>query len=115
MRHASMKTGLAAAALLLSACAPEKEEPACCAIEPKAKCESQLHGAGISRAEFDALKAEGGACPSPAMSEARIREIAKAADTPECRAWIGQVNLSKLDSGACAVAPAAVTDGPAPH
>jgi hypothetical protein len=97
-------------AVALAACAPKDEPHDCCAINTKAKCEGMLAAAGIKRAEVDALKVDGGACPSPALSEARIREIARAVDAPACSALFGQIDLSRINRGACRGAPDAVND-----
>lgn len=58
----------------LSACG-EEEKPACCAIEPKAKCDAALHGLKVTQEEHEAMFGPGKACPSAVMSMERIREL----------------------------------------
>lgn len=60
--------------LMLAACGGEKEEPACCAIAPKAKCDSALHGLGVTQDEQRALF-DGARCPTDTLSVERIREL----------------------------------------
>ncbi len=60
--------------LMLSACGGEKEEPACCAIEPKAKCDAALRGLGVTATEQRALY-DPAACPTDTVSIERIREL----------------------------------------
>lgn len=74
-----MRTQMRALLLLsfcavLSSCGAEGDDIACCAIEPKAKCESALYGLGVADAEADALM-RGAACPSEILSDDRIREL----------------------------------------
>ena len=69
MRHVSL-----AALLVLCACGQE-EEIACCAIEPKAKCESALHGMGVSEQEQSVLLGPRPVCPGPSLSAQRISEL----------------------------------------
>ena len=62
-------------ALLLAACGESEPEIACCAIEPKAKCEGDMLGAGLTRSEVELLLGPAEwICPSGTLSEARIRE-----------------------------------------
>ena len=61
--------------LLASACGPAEEDIACCAIEPKAKCESALAAIGVTDAEQVALHTPRPICPSDALSAERIREL----------------------------------------
>jgi hypothetical protein len=60
--------------VVLSSCGAEDEDIACCAIAPKAKCESALYGMGVARAEAAELM-RGAACPSETLGEDRIREL----------------------------------------
>ncbi len=59
---------LALGTLALPGCSP--------ASEPKAKCESQLAGAGVTADEMRVLWGPDTICPGPVLSEARLREIA---------------------------------------
>lgn len=100
------------AALLLGACG-EKEEPACCAIEPRAKCEGELAGAGVARSEIAVLMGSADmVCPSDTLSEARIREIAEVwAKSDSCQLARGFDRLRALEGGLCPVRSTA--DAPA--
>jgi hypothetical protein len=69
LRHVSI-----AALLVLCACSQE-EEVACCAIEPKAKCEGALHGLGVSEEEQSILLGPRPVCPGPSLSAERINEL----------------------------------------
>lgn len=72
----STRAALAAAfAAAFAACGVQDEEPACCAIEPKARCESALHALGVTEAEKEALIARPYACPSETLTIERIREL----------------------------------------
>jgi hypothetical protein len=69
---------LACAALtiaLLSACGENEKEVACCAIEPKAKCESALAGIGATAEELSLIAGGGQICPSDKLTAERIREL----------------------------------------
>jgi len=66
---------LLAVAALLAACGEKEEDIACCAIEPKAKCESELLGAGATREEVATLTGAGKVCPSSTLTAGRIREL----------------------------------------
>lgn len=61
-------------AVMLAACGGEKEEPSCCAIEPRAKCEAALHGLGVTAVEQRALH-DPAVCPTDTVSIERIREL----------------------------------------
>ncbi len=91
-------------AALLAACG-EKEEPACCAIEPRAKCEGALAGAGVAQSEIAVLMGSGDmVCPSDTLSEARIREIADVWEKLEsCQLVRGYGRLRALEGGLCPV------------
>jgi hypothetical protein len=69
VRHASLT-----ALLLLCACGAE-EEVACCAIEPKAKCESALHGMGVTEAENSVVLGQRPVCPAASISAERLSEL----------------------------------------
>jgi len=75
MRTILMLSGLmTSAVLVLSACGESEPEIACCAIEPKAKCEGDLLGAGVTREELSVLMGSAEwICPSGTLSEARIK------------------------------------------
>lgn len=90
-------------AAMLGACGGEEEKPACCAIEPKAKCESELLGAGVTHAELSILLGSAEqVCPSEQLSEARIREIMPIWTASEsCRLTHGYGRLNALDAGLC--------------
>lgn len=92
------------AALLLSACG-EEEKPACCAIEPKSKCEGDLLGNDVSRSEVALLMGSSDmVCPSGELSEGRIRELKKIWDGSEaCQQSRGYGRLDALDAGMCSV------------
>jgi hypothetical protein len=53
----------------------QEEEVACCAIEPKAKCEAALHGLGVSEDEQAILLGPRPVCPGPSLSAERISEL----------------------------------------
>lgn len=91
-------------AAALTACG-EKEEPDCCAIEPKSKCESELAGAGVTDAETELLMgAAPTICPSSTLSEARIRELRPIwLATSSCAQARGYDRLGALDAGLCSV------------
>jgi len=60
--------------VLLTACG-EKEEPACCAIEPKAKCDAALHALGVTEQESRVLAGPQDVCPTSTIPLERIREL----------------------------------------
>jgi hypothetical protein len=66
-------SGLALLIALLASCGAEDEDIACCAIEPKAKCASALHGLGVTDQESRTLL--GPVCESGVLTDARIREL----------------------------------------
>ena len=104
MRTILMLSGLmASAVLVLSACGESEPEIACCAIEPKAKCEGDLLGAGVTREELSVLTGPAEwICPSGTLSEARIREVAPIwAASKSCQTTRGSARLRALDSGLC--------------
>lgn len=103
-RMAARALSVIAMTAFLVACGAA-EESACCAIEPKAMCEGALAGRGISRAEIELLMgAADMVCPSGAMSEARIHEIADIwATLDACNQTRGHDRLLALDAGRCPV------------
>jgi hypothetical protein len=106
---------MAALLAALAACAPKAEEKPCCAINTKALCESKLHAAGVTEDEQRVVITAEGACPTAAMSEARIREIANLIDASGCPQITGHIVLAKLEAKACRASPvpepAALRDG----
>lgn len=96
----------------LAACGEKEEDIACCAIEPKAKCESELLGNGVTHAELSLLLGSAERiCPSAEISEARIREIAPIwAASDSCRLTRGYDRLGALQAGLCS--PRAIADAP---
>lgn len=93
-----MRLILPATLLALVGCSEPESEPACCAVEPKAKCESALHGLGASEAEKAALLGPRPVCPSDVISIDRMREL----DTqwPQaCRA--AGISAPDIDAGRC--------------
>lgn len=93
-----MRLILPAILLALPACGEPEDEPACCAIEPKAKCESVLHGMGVSEAEQAVLLGPRPVCPSADISRERMREL----DTqwPQACREAG-IAAPQLDAGRC--------------
>ena len=86
---------------LLAACGDNKGDVACCAIEPKATCESELLGAGLTQEQIAIVTGPADkVCPSPALPEARLRSIA-AAWPKSCAEAHGSSRLVALDSGSC--------------
>lgn len=71
MRTIALVAGIA----LLSACGEKEPEIACCAIEPKAKCDSELMGMGVTPEEMAILRSGDRICPSINMSAERLREL----------------------------------------
>lgn len=113
MEHMAVRALLIVGFTALLAACGEKEEPACCAIEPRAKCESELMGAGLTRSEITVLMGSGDmVCPSDTLSETRIREIAKVWEAADaCQASRGYDRLRALDAGLCPVR--SMADAPA--
>jgi hypothetical protein len=91
------------AVLLLSACGDGEPEVACCAIEPRAKCEGHLLGSGVTDAELTLLLGPAETiCPSATLSETRIRELAtiwSASDS--CKVTRSSNRLRGLEAGLC--------------
>lgn len=93
-----MRLFLPAMLLVVAACGGPEDEPACCAIEPKAKCEGALHGLGVSEAERRVLLGPRPVCPSAEISVERMREL----DTqwPQACREAG-LAAPQLDAGRC--------------
>lgn len=86
--------------LMLSACGGEKEEPACCAIEPKAKCESALFALKVTAKESRALFGPDASCPTNTLTLERIRELDS--QWPQACREAGMMSPQvALDTGAC--------------
>ena len=66
---------LAAGIALLCACGEKEPDIACCAIEPKAKCESAHAGLGVTREELAILATAEKICPSIEFTPERLREL----------------------------------------
>ena len=96
MRALLMIAGLA----LLSACGQKEEDIACCAIEPKAKCDSELMGIGVTPAEMAIIRSGDRICPSLELSADRIREI-DAQWPAACRASGAMSPAYAMSSGQC--------------
>lgn len=67
--------GLVAGIALLSGCGEKEPEIACCAIEPRAKCESALLGLNVTKDELAVLMTSERICPSVNMTAERLREL----------------------------------------
>jgi len=67
--------GLVAGIALFSGCGEKEPEIACCAIEPRAKCESALLGSGVTKDELAIVMASDRVCPSVNMTAERLREL----------------------------------------
>lgn len=110
MRAALIIAGFA----LLAACGQKEEDVACCAIEPKAKCDSELMGIGVTPAEMALIRSGDRVCPSMDFTAERIREI-DAQWPAACRASGAISPAYAMSSGLCR--PALETepkDPPAP-
>lgn len=91
---------LAAGIALLSACGEKEPDIACCAIEPKAKCESALAGLGVSREQLAILMTSEKVCPSVEFTAERLRELD--AQWPiDCREAGAMSPLRAMSSGQC--------------
>lgn len=66
---------LSVVALLAMCACTEQEDIACCAIEPKAKCESVLHGMGVSADEKSVVLGQRPVCPAASISAERLQEL----------------------------------------
>ncbi|RYG31143.1 MAG: hypothetical protein EON93_13495 [Burkholderiales bacterium] len=96
MRTLLMIAGIA----LLAACGEKEEDIACCAIEPKAKCDSELMGIGVTPAEMAVIRSGDRICPSLELSAERIREI-DARWPAACRASGAMSPAYAMSSGQC--------------
>ncbi len=106
-----MRTLLVIAGLaLLSACGEKEEDIACCAIEPKAKCDSELMGIGVTPVEMAIIRSGDRICPSFDLSAERIREI-DAKWPAACRASGAMSPAYAMSSGQCQ--PSAIDTTPA--
>jgi hypothetical protein len=85
---------------LLTACGQKEEDIACCAIEPKAKCDSELMGIGVTPAEMAIIRSGDRICPSMELSADRIREI-DAQWPASCRASGAMSPAYAMSSGQC--------------
>lgn len=110
MRAALIIAGFA----LLAACGQKEEDVACCAIEPKAKCDSELMGIGVTPAEMALIRSGDRVCPSMDFTAERIREI-DAQWPAACRASGAISPAYAMSSGLCRPAlETEPTDPPAP-
>ncbi len=85
---------------ILSACGEKEEDIACCAIEPKAKCDSELMGIGVTPAEMAIIRSGDRICPTMELSADRIREI-DAQWPASCRASGAMSPAYAMSSGQC--------------
>ena len=85
---------------LLSACGEKEEDIACCAIEPKAKCDSELMGIGVTPAEIAVIRSGDRICPTMDFTAERIREI-DAKWPASCRASGAMSPAYAMSSGQC--------------
>ncbi len=110
-----MRTFLCGIALaLLAGCGGAREDAACCAIAPAARCVSDLLKAGLTPEQVAIVTGPSDAiCPSPILPEATLRG-AVAAWPDACRTTNGASPLAGLDSGRCAGGAAISMDGLAP-
>ncbi|HOY79950.1 MAG TPA: hypothetical protein PLN33_19210 [Hyphomonadaceae bacterium] len=122
MRPRLMIAGLMIAGLtlastaLLAACGEKEEDIACCAIDPKARCDSELAGIGITPAEMALIRSGDRICPTMDLTAERIREI-DARWPASCRASGAISPGYAMASGMCRPAPEAnptPTDPPIP-
>ena len=106
MRTRLMTAGLMIAGLtlastaLLSACGEKDEDIACCAIDPKAKCDSELMSIGITSAEMAIIRSGDRICPTMDLTAERIREI-DAKWPASCRASGAISPAYAMSSGLC--------------
>lgn len=100
---------------LLAACGEKEEDIACCAIEPKAKCDSELMGLGVTPAEMAIIRSGERICPSMDLSAERIRDL-DARWPAACRESGAMSPAYAMSSGQChAAEPApAAPDLPEP-
>lgn len=91
---------VASVAALLSACGEKVPDIACCAIMPKAKCESALTGLGVTREQLAILMTAEKVCPSVEFTAARLREL-DAQWPVACREAGAMSPLRAMSSGQC--------------
>ena len=91
---------LAAGIALLCACGEKEPDIACCAIEPKAKCESALAGLGVTREQLAILMMSEKICPSVEFTAERLREL-DAQWPVACREAGAMSPLRAMSSGQC--------------
>lgn len=98
-------TGLLIAGLaLLAACGQPEEDVACCAIPPKAECDSALMALGVTPQEMAILRSGDRICPSINLPAQRIRDLD--AQWPAACRQSGETSPAyALSSGQC-LAPA---------
>jgi len=114
--RATHLAALLAGFAILSACGEKEEDIACCAIEPKAKCDSELMGLGITPVEMALIRSGDRICPTMELSADRIREI-DAQWPASCRASGAMSPAYAMSSGQCrptAADPAPADDLPEP-
>lgn len=94
---------LAGLAVLAAACAEEKEEPVCCAIEPRHLCRSELLNGGVTVEELEViLGPDRIICPSDKLSADRIAELEPVwAESVACRTMGDIGRLSAMRTGQC--------------
>jgi hypothetical protein len=88
---------------LFAACGEKEEDIACCAIEPKAKCDSELMGLGVTPAEMAIIRSGERICPSMDLSAERIRDL-DARWPAACRASGSLSPGYAMSSGQCRAA-----------
>jgi len=91
---------LAAGIGLLCACGEKGPDIACCAIVPKAKCESALTGLGVTREQLAILMTADRVCPSVELTAERLRELDAQWPTA-CREAGTLSPLRAMSSGQC--------------
>jgi len=88
---------------LLAACGEKEEDIAYCAIEPKAKCDGELMGLGVTPAEMAIIRSGDRICPSMDLSAERIREL-DVQWPAACRASGAVSPAYAMSSGQCSAA-----------
>lgn len=92
---------LVAGVALLCACGEKEPEIACCAIEPKARCESALMGLGVTPEEMAIVMSGDRICPSINLTAERLREL-DAVWPAACREAGAMSPAFAMASGQCA-------------
>ena len=103
---AFVASAFASGIALLSACGEKEPDIACCAIEPKAKCESALMGLGVRPGEMAILMGGDRVCPSINMTAERLREL-DAGWPVSCRESGVISPAYAMTNGQCAQSPSA--------